>query len=280
MDGLTHEGRNYLKRKLSHLLFEMLEYPQKKEMLYLGICYCQLARRHPLFVVPLEELRKCLSRYLIDFDRYPWRDYLLEWEFFLLQEGEDFQIRGKEIINYKPNEGCSVRIDIHYKGILDVNICERIFRYWFLTKKWDRFLPPSKGWEVIKNAVILLNEGLYSETLFYLEDYLPLIKETDELLMYRVLRSLSTIGELVELRRGEEALKEIAVLGDFLKDFKSDLKRTPYNFKKLRKNLSKLGANLYRNNFLVGNLLYLEEKKGKSLGERVKKFLKWLPIFR
>lgn len=280
MDGLAYEGEHYIKRKLSHLLFEMLEYPQKRDMLYLGVCYCQLVRRYPLLVVPFEEIKKCLSRYLINLDRYPWRDYLLEWEFFLLQEGEDFQIRGKEIINYKPAEGFGVRIDTQYKGLLDVNVCEKIFRYWFLTKKWEQFLPPSNGWEVLKNAVILLNEGFFAETLFYLKDYLPLIRKTDELLMYRVLHTLATIGELVELRRVDEALQDITLLEDFLKEFKTDLKKLPYNFKKLKKNLSRVRSNIYKGNFDIGKLLFLEEVQGKPWKEKIKTYFKWLPIFR
>ena len=80
MNELLKRREEYLRRKMSHLLFEILEYPPKKELLYIGLCYCQLSRVYSLDEIPISEIKKCLARYLIDFENYPWRDYLLELE--------------------------------------------------------------------------------------------------------------------------------------------------------------------------------------------------------
>ena len=281
MEGLTRDdGERYIKRKLSLLLFEILEFPPKKDILYLGVCYCQLTRRFGLSEIPLDELKKCLSRYLIDFDRYPWRDYLLELGLFYLRDGNDRPVRGRELISFDPGNDSTLCIDTKFRGFFRVDFCKKIFRYWYLTKKWDDFSPPRGGWDVIEKAVALFNEGLYSEVLFYLEDYLPLLRDSEGLLMYRVLRSLAVLGEQIEEGQFEGALNEASRLKLFLKEFGGELKGLPYDFKRLRKTLSSLSDELSRGEVILREPLRLERKGKNRLREWFEKILKWLPIFR
>lgn len=281
MEGLIRDdGERYIKRKLSLLLFEILEFPPKKDILYLGVCYCQLARRFGLSEIPLDEMKKCLSRYLIDFDRYPWRDYLLELELFYLRDGNDRLVRGRELISFDPGNDCTLCIDPKFHGFFRVDFCKKIFRYWYLTKKWDDFSPPRGGWDVIEKAVALFNEGLYSEVFFYLDDYLPLIRDSEGLIMYRVLRSLAVLGEQVEEGQFEGALNEVSRLKLFLKEFDGELRGLPYDFKKLKKTLSALSDELSRGEVVLREPLRLERKRKSRLREWVEKILKGLPIFR
>lgn len=281
MEGLTRDdGERYIKRKLSLLLFEILEFPPKKDILYLGVCYCQLTRRFGLSEIPLDELKKCLSRYLIDFDRYPWRDYLLELELFYLRDGNDRPVRGRELISFEPGNDSTLCIDTKFRGFFRVDFCKKIFRYWYLTKKWDDFSPPRGGWDVIEKAVALFNEGLYSEVLFYLEDYLPLLRDSEGLLMYRVLRSLAVLGEQIEEGQFEGALNEASRLKLFLKEFGGELKGLPYDFKRLRKTLSSLSDELSRGEVILREPLRLERKGKNRLRKWFEKILKGLPIFR
>jgi len=280
MNKILRERERYIKKKLSHLLFEILEFPAKKEVLYIGLCYCQLSRVYGLDEIPLEALRNCLHKYLIDFDSYPWRDYLMEWELFYLREAENKFIKGTGLIVYNPSDESFLSIDPRYSFVKQ-HFCQKVYRYWYLSQKWENFHPPLNGWMVIENAVKLFNEGLYRETLQYLEDYLPLLKEIKELLMFRLLRSLAQIGELVDSGKTKEALEEIAISKGFLREFRKELDKLPFNFKKLLKDIKKLEKNLKGSKKTIyTEPIRLVRKRNKSLIGAIKNFLKRLPIFR
>ncbi|RTZ68729.1 MAG: hypothetical protein DSZ30_03730 [Aquificaceae bacterium] len=279
MNELLKKREEYLRRKMSHLLFEILEYPPKKELLYIGLCYCQLSRIYNLDEIPISEIKNCLSRYLIDFDSYPWRDYLLELEFFYMREGENTFVKGAGLMVYTPSEEATVSIDPRY-GFLKNSFCQKVYRYWYISQKWGKFRKPNDGWEVIENAVRLFNEGLYEEASLYLEDYLPYIKSSRELITYRVIKKLSTLAFLLDKERLEEALGEIKHLKEFLKEFNKELKALPFDIGKLSKELKKLEKTLKGGKKVYLPPIRLERKKKKSLLRRLLNLFKGLPIFR
>jgi len=260
MNDLLKRQEDYLLKKLSHLFFEILEYPQKKEILYLGLCYCQLSRFYNLDEIPLREIKNCLRKYLIDFESYPWRDFLFELELFYLREEEDKLIKGKSIFSYSPSEEATLSIDPKY-GFLKQTFCQKIYKYWYTSRKFEERLHAPDGYAVLKNGVELFNEGLYSETLQYLDDYLPLLKNSDELLFYRLLRQLAFIGTLIERKLYKEAYTELERTLEFLKDFNRELKKWPYDFKKLKKELKNTKVQLKRGKFLYIPPVRLVEKK-------------------
>ncbi|HIC09006.1 MAG TPA: hypothetical protein EYO62_03035 [Aquificales bacterium] len=276
MNNILRERERYIKRKLSHLLFEILEFPEKKDVLYIGLCYCQLSRIYGLDEIPLEGLKKCLNKYLIDFDSYPWRDYLLELELFYLRDEGDKFIKGSGLITYNPSGESFLSIDPRY-GFLKQNFCQKVYRYWYISQKWENFSKPLNGWEVIENAIRLFNEGLYGETIFYLEDYLPYLNEKRELLMFRILKTLAIIGELIEKNERRKAIKELISLREFIGDFKPELRELPYNFKKLNKDLKKLEKQLKKSKrSIYTEPIRLERKRKNSLLDSLKKIFIWL----
>lgn len=280
MNKLLEERENYLNKKLSHLLFEILEYPEKKDVLYIGLCYCQLSRVYSADEIPLSELRRCLTRYLIDFESYPWRDYLLELELFYLRDTEETLIKGAGLITYTPTEETTLNIDPKY-GFLKQQFCQKIYRYWYISQRWGNFKKPLTAQEVIENAVRMYNEGLYNESLHYTEDYLPYFKSGKELLLYRIVRGLSHIGLLVERKEFQEASQEIKKLKAFLKEFSKELKSLPYDFKKLHRELSKLEKTIVKGK----GKIYIEpvrfrKKKGKGFWRKLIDFLKGFGVSR
>lgn len=278
MNNILRERERYIKRKLFHLLFEILEFPAKKDVLYIGLCYCQLSRIYGLDEIPLESLRNCLNKYLIDFDNYPWRDYLMELELFYLRDEGDKFVKGSGLIVYSPSEESFLSIDPRY-GFLKQSFCQKVYRYWYISQKWENLPKPLNGRDVIENAIKLFNEGLYEEATFYLEDYLPFVKETNELLMFRILKGLSTIGELIEKNNRKEALREIRTLKGFLSDFKSELREMPYNFKKLSKDIKKLEKKLKKSkNSIYTEPIRLEKKRENPLLGFLKKIFTRLPF--
>jgi hypothetical protein len=279
MNELLKRREEYLRRKMSHLLFEILEYPPKKELLYIGLCYCQLSRVYSLDEIPISEIKKCLARYLIDFENYPWRDYLLELELFYMREGENTFVKGAGLMVYTPSEEATVSIDPRY-GFLKNSFCQKVYRYWYISQKWGKFKRPNDGWDVIENAVRLLNEGLYEEASLYLEDYLPYLKNPRELLTYRIIKKLSNIASLLDKERGGEALREIRYLREFLKEFKEELKGLPFDIGKLSKDLRHLEKSLKGGKRVYLPPLRLERKERSSLWRRFLNFLRGLPIFR
>jgi len=279
MNELLKRREEYLRRKMSHLLFEILEYPPKKELLYIGLCYCQLSRVYSLDEIPISEIKKCLARYLIDFDNYPWRDYLLELELFYMREGENTFVKGAGLMVYTPSEEATVSIDPRY-GFLKNSFCQKVYRYWYISQKWGKFKRPNDGWDVIENAVRLLNEGLYEEASLYLEDYLPYLKNPRELLTYRIIKKLSNIASLLDKERSGEALREIRYLREFLKEFKEELKGLPFDIGKLSKDLRHLEKSLKGGKRVYLPPLRLEKKERSSLWRRFLNFLRGLPIFR
>jgi len=275
MNRILKERKQYLSRKLSHLLFEILEFPEKKEILYLGLCYCQLSRVYNVDEISISELKRCLTRYLIDFESYPWRDYLLELELFYLRDSEDTLIKGAGLITFTPSEETTLNIDPKY-GFLKRNFCQKVYRYWYISQKWENFSPPLNAFEVVENGVKLYNEGLYDETSHYVEDYLPLFRGEKELLLYRVLKSLSQIGIAVEGKNYQGAEVEIENLLLFLKEFSRELKDTPYDFKKLSKDLKRLKGKLNSKGKFYVEPVKVFRKNKKGL---LKKFLGFLKGF-
>ncbi len=279
MKDILREREGYLKRKLSHLLFEILEYPAKREVLYLALCYCQLSRAWGADEIPLSELKRCLNRYLIDFDSYRWRDYLLELELFYMRDSGDQLVKGAALMVYTPTDNTAISIDPRY-GFLKHRFCQRVYRYWYLSRRWENFTGPRSGWEVIDNAVRLFNEGLYGESALYLDDYLPYLNGESQLLLYRLLRGLAHLGEALEEEDIPLARREIGQLKDFLKEFKKELKGVPYDVKKLSKDLKRLEKRLQhpRRSFYSEPLKVERKKKGSLMGF-IKKFFRGLLIF-
>ncbi len=279
MYELLRRQEEYLMKKLSHLLFEILECPQKKDILYLGLCYCQLTRVYNADEIPLEEIKSCLRKYLIDFDSYPWRDYLLELELFYLREDDERLIKGRGLFAVEPSEEASLSIDPRY-GFLKHSFCQRIYKYWYISRKWDGGLHAVGGETIVKNANLLLKEGLYRESLHYLEDYLPYLQSPSELLIFRLLRQLALIGEAIEKRQFKEALTEVERTSVFLKEFSKELKVWPYDFKKLSKELTNLKGNLKRGKLLYLPPIGLEERRSESWIKRLLRPLKGLLFWR
>ena len=273
MNRILKEREEYLNKKLSHLLFEILEFPEKKEILYLGLCYCQLSRAYSVDEIPISEIRRCLNRYLIDFDSYPWRDYLLELELFYLRDSEDTLVKGAGLITYTPSEETTLNIDPKY-GFLKHNFCQKVYRYWYITQKWENFRAPVNAFEVIENGIKLYNEGLYGESLNYVEDYIPLFRNGEELLLYRVLKSLAYIGLAVDSKNYKEAQREIENLLNLLKEFSKELKKTPYDFKKLGKDLKRLKSRLNSKGKFYIEPVRVFRKSKKGLFKRFLGFLK------
>jgi len=259
MNKVLKQQEDYLLKKLAHLFFEISEYPQKKDILYLGLCYCQLSRIYNMDEIPLEEIKNCLRRYLIDFENYPWRDYLFELELFYLREEEDRLIKGKSIFSCRPSGEATLSIDPKY-GFLKQTFCQKVYKYWYVSRKLDINLHTLDGSTVLKNAVILFNEGLYRETLQYLDDYLPIFRSSKELLFYRLLRQLAFIGELAERKDYKLAYTEVVRTLEFLKDFSKELDRLPYDFKLLKKELKKLKNQLKKGRFIYLPPIRLKEK--------------------
>jgi hypothetical protein len=272
MNKFLKRHEEYLQKKMSHFLFEILEYPSKKEVLYLGLCYCQLSRVFNIDEIPVEELKKCLNRYLVDFETYPWRDYLLELEFFYLREGENNFIKGSNLITHTPSKDTTISIDPRY-GFLKREFCQKVYKYWYISQKWSGGSNPSNGDEVLKNAVILFNEGLYDETVHYLEDYLPYLGRNYQLFLYRVLKSLSLIHKAVEKGNYSSAREEIKNLLGFLKDFKPYLDVFPYDFGKLKKDLKRLEKQLKGEKKIYIEPIRLEKKRKRNLFRRILELL-------
>ncbi len=273
MERILHQWEEYLSKKLSHLFFEIMEYPQKKDILYIGLCYCQLSRVYGLNEIPLEGIKDCLRKYLIDFENYPWRDYLLELELFYLREDEDRLIRGTNLMKYFPSKEATISIDPRYSFLKDF-FCQKIYRYWYISRKLEGSLHSIDAKQILKNSVVLFNEGLYREMLTYLEDYLPYLKEGNELLLFRLLRHLAIVGELLERRNYKKAYEEINKILEFLKDFRRELKLWPYDLKKLQKDLNKLKKTLKRNKFIYLPPLKVVEKRKTPWWRFLFKFLK------
>jgi len=238
MQKILQEYEEYLNKKFTNLLLEIMEYPPKREILYLGLCYCQIAKTFDLSEVNLSELKKCLKKYLIEFDSYPWKDYLLELEIFFLREGEDNFIKGKKVIAYAPSdELVFLGLDPRY-NFMKNRLCQKIYKYWFISQKWENsYTAPQSGTEVLETAISLFNEQLYWETSQYLDYYLPYLNGSKELLLYRVLKHLSLIGMTVEKGNAKQAIEEIESLSEFLNQFKKELKGCSYDIKKLEKDL-------------------------------------------
>ena len=180
---------------------------------------------------------------------------------------------------YTPSEEATVSIDPRY-GFLKNSFCQKVYRYWYISQKWGKFKRPNDGWDVIENAVRLLNEGLYEEASLYLEDYLPYLKNPRELLTYRIIKKLSNIASLLDKERGGEALREIRYLREFLKEFKEELKGLPFDIGKLSKDLRHLEKSLKGGKRVYLPPLRLERKERSSLWRRFLNFLRGLPIFR
>ena len=266
------QREEYLHKKMSHFLFEILEYPAKKDILYLGLCYCQLSRVFNIDEIPVEELKKCLKRYLVDFETYPWRDYLLELELFYLREGENNFVKGANLITYTPSAEATISIDPRY-GFLKKDFCQKVYKYWYISQKWENISQPSNGDEVLKNAVALFNEGLYDETVFYLEDYIPYLGKNHQLFLYRVVKTLALIHKAVEKQNYPLAREEIKNLLGFLKDFKVYLDLFPYDLKKLKKDLKKLEKRLRGEKLIYIEPIRLEYKKRRGFLKRLLRFL-------
>jgi len=271
MQKLIQEYEEYLNRKFTNLLLEIMEYPPKREILYLGLCYCQISKTFDLSEVNLSELKKCLKKYLIDFDIYPWKDYLLELEIFFLREGEDKFIKGKNVMTYVPTDDfVFLSLDPRY-GFMKHKLCQKIYKYWFVSQKWENvYSVPKSGKEVLETAVLLFNEQLYWETSQYLDYYLPYLTDSEELLFYRILKHLSLIGLLVEKGNTKYAKEEIETLSGFLKQFGRELRGCEYDMKRLKRDLKN-----YKRRISKKSLAYIPplviKKKEKKFGLR--KFL-------
>jgi hypothetical protein len=238
MQETLKEYENFIWKKLFNLFFDAVVSKEKRKILYLGLCYCQISRLFGVDEIPLEELKKCLKKYLIDFDNYPWRDYLLEWEIFYLRDGENNFIKGKEILFYDPSPGSTFSIDSRY-GFMKHTICQRLHKYWAFSERFKKNFPPRDTKEFFNTVVEIFNFGLPREAYLLLENYLPVIAKED-LLLYRVFRSLTHLGHLIESRDYPNADKELEVLLNLLDEYKDYLKQYPYDFQKLEKELNRI----------------------------------------
>jgi hypothetical protein len=196
-----------------------------------------------------------------------------------MREGENTFVKGAGLMVYTPSEEATVSIDPRY-GFLKNSFCQKVYRYWYISQKWGKFKRPTDGWDVIENAVRLLNEGLYEEASLYLEDYLPYLKNPRELLTYRIIKKLSNIASLLDKERSGEALREIRYLREFLKEFKEELKGLPFDIGKLSKALKHLEKSLKGGKKVYLPPLRLERKERSSPWRRFLNFLRGLPIFR
>jgi hypothetical protein len=272
MQKIVRDYEEYLNKKFTNLLLEIMEYPPKREIPYLGLCYCQLSKTFDLSEVNLSELKKCLKKYLIEFDSYPWKDYLLELEIFFLREGEDNFIKGKKVMTYAPSdEFVFLSLDPRY-SFMKNRLCQKIYKYWFISQKWENsYTVPKSGTEVLETAISLFNEQLYWETSQYLDYYLPYLNGSKELLLYRVLKHLSLIGTMVEKRNTKYAIEEIDSLLEFLRQFKKELKGCKYDIKKLKKDLKQYKKWIGKKRLgYVPPILIIRKQKKFSFGNFIK----------
>lgn len=308
---------DYLAKKLAHLLFEITEFPGKREILYLAVCYCQLTlwgflpgKWSPRGVlsdfpgkglqngkgtekitpsagsseISLSSLERCLKRYLIDLERYPWRDYLMEYEIFYLRSGNKF-VTGREIVVQEetpgddggeenpPGGGLFIGIDpryLHLKG----QFCDRVLTYWRHLSHLENLKTPQSGDEVLRNAVKLINLGLYGEAEVYLDDYLPYLLSPPQLLLYRILKLIARVNGFILSGLNRPAVEELDRLEKFLKDFSEELKVWEYDFALIRKRSRKLRKILLKGR--AGFPLTLE-RKGESWKEKLKRFFRRKP---
>ena len=278
MQKIVREYEEYLNRKLTNLLLEIMEYPPKREILYLGLCYCQISKTLDLSEVNLTELKKCLKKYLIDFENYPWKDYLLELEIFFLREGEDNFIRGKKVMTYAPTNGMVfLSLDPRY-GFMKNRFCQRIYKYWFVSQKWENlYAAPQSGWQVLEVAVSFFNEQLYWETSQYLDYYLPYLKSSKELLLYRILKHLTLIGMLVEKSNIKYAVEEIDSLLDFLNQFKKELKGCKFDINALKRDLKQYKKRIKKKRLgYIPPILIRKKQKKLGLGRFIKNLTRLL----
>ncbi|NPA14377.1 MAG: hypothetical protein GXN97_04250 [Aquificae bacterium] len=263
MQETLKEYENFIWKKLFNLFFDLVVSKEKRKTLYLGLCYCQISRLFGVDEIPLAELKKCLKKYLIDFDNYPWRDYLLEWEIFYLRDGERNFIKGKEILFYDPTPDSAFSIDSRY-GFMKHTICQRIYKYWSFVERFKKSFPPQDSKEFFDTVVEIFNYGLPREAYLLLENYLPVIAKED-LLLYRVFRSLTQLGYLIESKDYPNADKELEVLLNLLDEYKGYLKPYPYDFHKLEKDLNRMSKYLENpRSKLYPPLLKVFKKKPKQ----------------
>ncbi len=242
------------------MLFEMLEYPQKGEILYLGICYCDLLRKMGM-EIPLGELKKCiLERFFINPQKYPWGDYLMELEVFFVRERENRFLIGGEIVKVKA-ENYTVSVDPKHANLLGF-ICERFKLYRSVLNRNLPFKVPKNGSEVLDNALKLLDAELFYEAAFYLDEYLTYLLTPSELLLYRVFRTLAYLNHLITIGDYDEAYPYADRLLAFLKDFQKELKNFGFDFKGLLRDCSKTLRDLERGKRVKP--LKLKVKKGGS----------------
>jgi len=133
---------DYLTKKFARLLFEIMEYPSKRETLYLALCYCQLSDATGR-EVPLTALDKCLRRYRVDPENYPWRDFAAEFEIFAVKEGGR-ELCGAELMAGRVAAENSVLTLSQAHAHLRRIFCRKITAYWRFLVAFGSWNPPRR----------------------------------------------------------------------------------------------------------------------------------------
>ncbi len=261
----------YLSKKLAHLLFEVMEFPAKREMLYLALCHCQLAEAYGTDEIPLTYLAGCLEKYLVKFDRYPWRDFALEYEIYTIKEGTK-ELSGAELITAAvATERAVLALKTPYK-VARRRFCKKIVQYWRFLTALEVWNPPRSGGDVIKTVKKLSEYNLFEEANLYLEEYLPYFTRPEELLLFRLFKLLNHLNGEIERENPTGAAVFAGQLEAFVSDFKRELTSAGVDAKKLLKGLKRLKKHLKRGS--QPPYLRVESVKRENLLGKILRFFK------
>ncbi len=185
--------------KLHSLFLEVLDDPQKRELLLYLMCYVQVVRREGNLLVELQRYLSCSSKSFRR-ERHHWKDILVELNLFYIVDAYNNFYMGKDI--YKVDEG-----DINFIGLIDTyargfeDFSYKVVKYWNIVNKAQVY----GGRPSLQNSILMLcltfNEELYEEALLYSEVCAHRFKH--EGLFFDAIKHLS----LMELSSDEEKVK-------------------------------------------------------------------------
>ncbi len=196
--------------KLHSLFLEVLDDPQKRELLLYLMCYVQVVRREGSFLVELTRYLSCSSKSFRR-ERHHWKDILVELNLFYIVDVYNNFYTGKDI--YKVKED-----GINFIGLIDTyarsfeDFSYKLVKYWNIVNKAQVCCC---GFS-LQNSLLMLcltfNEELYEETLLYSEVCAHRFKR--DALFFDAIRHLSLmeLSDEEKIRHAQASLELLSKL--------------------------------------------------------------------
>ncbi|MCS6998979.1 MAG: hypothetical protein RMK21_04690 [Aquificaceae bacterium] len=171
----------------SSLVLEVLDDPQKKEMVFYVMCYSQLVRREGSFHVELERFLSCAYRSFKN-ARNHWKDVLVELNLFVVSDLYGNLYTGKDIYKLEEGEIYLISLRKEYLPLFE-SISYRAFRLWNMLNRTLVYRKHLTAQDAVFISAFMFNEGLYEELRGYCE--LNMERYPLEAPYFRALRRLS-----------------------------------------------------------------------------------------